>query len=567
MKKILVIFLFLNSIFAFSQEPYYSDPVRIPILISGSFAELRSNHFHSGIDIKTQGRVGFPVHAVADGFISRIVVSPTGYGRALYISHPNGTTSVYGHLQSFRDDIEAYVKELQYNRRSFKTDVQLVPGRFPLKKGDIVATTGNSGSSGGPHLHFELRDTKSEEPINPLNYNFHITDKIPPKIFSLMVVPLSDTSHVTYGTKQRSYSAVLYDGSYHLKNNPVIPVSGEIGFAVQTYDYLDGTWNKCGINSMQLTIDDEIYFSYQNDRFSFDESRYINSFIVYDEYIRSRSRFMKTWIDPGNKLSVYNYTKGNGTFHPSGNRLYNVRIEIKDSYGNTSTLKFSVEHSPKKMVVQQDSLIERFSYDQENRYNTDEFELVIPGGALYKDLDFTYKTMPLQPGFYSDIHVVHKNSVPLHKNCGIKIKVKDLPAELEKKALLVNIDDMSGDYWSAGGTYKDGWIKSGISTFGHYAVKIDTLSPTVLPLSITGKTTLTEADRIRFRIEDDLSGIKTIEGTLDGKWALFEYDPKNKRITHYFDKERFEFGKQHSLKLIVSDYKQNETVYEATFYK
>ena len=567
MKVNLIILFLLYSYVGLGQERYYTDPVKIPILLSGTFAELRSNHFHSGIDIKTQGQTGFPVYSVADGFISRIVVSPTGYGRALYISHPNGTTSVYGHLESFREDIQEFVKTHQYNQKSFRVDIQLLPGRFQLKKNEQIALTGNSGSSGGPHLHFEIRDTRSEYPLNPLKNNFSIKDNIPPKIFSLMVVPLNDTSHVNYETKRRTYPVVYYDGKYHIKNNPTVPVYGEIGFALKTYDYLNGTWNKCGVNDIQLTVDDELYFSYSNNEFSFDESRYINSFILYDEFINHKSWYVKTWIEPGNQLSVYPYSNSNGILNANKNGNHSIRIELKDSYNNKSVMKFDVKTVPKKIIpsVQQPS--KEFSYDVKNYFHTDECKLTIPKGSLYKNLQFNYHKMSNPPGYYSDIHVIHKSTVPLHKHAELKIKSKNLPNDLQDKALIVLVDDISGEPVPAGGTFSDGWLTAKIRSFGQYAVKIDTLPPVIKPLSIINSTTLNESTRIRFRIEDDLSGINTIEGKIDGQWALFEYDAKYKLITHYFDAERFELNKKHYLRLSVTDYKGNNALYEATFWK
>ena len=567
MKTIFFFFFIIISFFTAGQNRYYSNPVKIPILLSGSFAELRSNHFHSGIDIKTQGVTGVSVHSAADGFVSRIVVSPTGYGNALYINHPNGTTTVYGHLQSFSKKITKYVKENQYLQKSFKVDLQVLPEKFPVKKDEIIAKSGNSGSSGGPHLHFEIRDTQTEEPLNPLKYNFDIKDNIPPKVFTLIITPLSDTSHVNYETRKRRYSVVFYDGKYHLKNNPTIPVYGEIGFAVETNDYLDGAWNKCGIYYLQLTVDDELYFSHQLDRFSFDESRYINSFIDYETYINLKRRFQKTWIEPGNKLSTYKYVKENGTFKAGGNNIHKIQILLKDTYGNSSTLEFNVESKLKEINKTAEIFIDEFQYNRTNQFETNDFQLKIPKGALYKNLKFNYKTMPVAPGYYSEIHVIHYNTVPLHKSAGIKIKTKNLPRELEPKALLVNIDDMTGKFWAAGGNFEDGWITSKVQAFGHYAVKIDTIPPTIKPLSIKTNNTLTESSRIRFEISDDLAGIEKIEGMLDDKWTLFEYDAKRNLITHKFDKERFTFNKNHIITITVSDYKGNKTIYEATFWK
>lgn len=567
MSKILLLFALFSSVITNGQSSYYSNPVKISMLLSGSFAELRSNHFHSGIDIKTQGGTGIAVYATADGFVSRIVVSPTGYGNALYINHPNGTTTVYGHLDSFRDDIAKYVKENQYREKSFKIDLQVFPGKFPLKKDEIIAKSGNSGSSGGPHLHFEIRETQSEEPLNPLKYDFDIKDKTPPKVFALLVAPLSETSLIKYDTRKRRFSVVFYEGKYHLKGNPIIPVYGKIGFAIEANDYFDGSWNKCGIYSMQLMVDDELYFLCQLDRFSFDESRYVNSLIDYETYINLKRRFQKTWVEPGNKLSTYNYLKGDGAFYASGNKIHQIRIQLKDSYGNTSTLEFKVESKPSEITQTPKTFVEEFNYEHANEFKTNDIQLKIPEGALYKNLKFEYKTMPATPGYYSEIHLVHRNTVPLHKSADIKIKAKNLPRELESKALLVNVDDKTGKYWAAGGKFEEGWVTSKIQVFGHYAVRIDTVPPTIKPLSILTNNTLTEANRIRFRVSDDLAGIEKIEGFLDGQWALFEYDAKKNLITHKFDKERFEFNKKHQLILTVSDYKENKTTYEATFWK
>jgi hypothetical protein len=314
MRTLLLQLVLLFSLAVSAQNSYYGDPLKIPMFLSGSFAELRSNHFHSGIDIKTQGISGFPVYAVADGFVSRISVSPSGFGKALYIDHPNGTTSVYGHLDHFSSEIQKYVTEKQYELKSFKVDLNVPALIFPVKKGQEVARSGNTGSSGGPHLHFEIRDTESEEPLNPLDYGFPIKDQIPPRIFSLLVVPLSDTSHVAFGSQPVSYPIVYSTDHYIVKDNIVIPLYGPVGFAIQANDFMDGTNNKCGISSMNLTIDDDSRFAYHLTRFAFDDSRFINSHIVYDEYVKTQRRYVKAWIDPGNRLPVYTYDLSQGEF-------------------------------------------------------------------------------------------------------------------------------------------------------------------------------------------------------------------------------------------------------------
>uniref|UniRef100_UPI00321650D6 M23 family metallopeptidase n=1 Tax=uncultured Draconibacterium sp. TaxID=1573823 RepID=UPI00321650D6 len=566
MRKISFIIFLLISIGCFGQERYYTNPMKIPLFLSGSFAELRSNHFHSGIDIKTQGTTGIPVYSVAHGYISRIAVSPGGYGNALYINHPNGTKTVYGHLLRFSPAIEKYVRDKQYEQKSFRVNLQVPHYLFPVKQNDEIAQSGNSGSSGGPHLHFEIRDTKTEEPLNPLKYHFPVKDSIAPKIFSLLIVPLSEDSQVDHNPVQRSYPVVFYDGKYHIKNNPVVEIWGKIGVAVQTNDYFNGTYNKCGINLLRMSVDGETQFTFQLNRFSFDKSRYINSHIVYDEYMASKRRFQKTWLDPGNKLPIYNHNGSQGIILPEEGKTQQVEIELQDTYGNTSILAFSVKGGFNGNQISSNESRTLFRYDKENRFQTDNVEVVIPEGALYNNFNFSYLQKPTTPEFYSDYHSVHNKSVPLHKNAKIRVKANNLPAEMESKVILANVDTTSGEFYAAGGEYKNGWVETNTRTLGTYAVVVDTIPPTITALSITNNA-LTESRRIQFKIEDDLAGIDKIEGLLDDKWALFEYDPKNSRITHYFDKTRFEFDKQHQLKLTVTDYRGNTSVYEASFWK
>ncbi len=565
MKTRFFLILMLLSQFAQTQNRYYIDPLGIPILLSASFAELRSNHFHSGIDIKTQGTIGLPVYAVADGYISRIAVSPSGFGNALYINHPNGTTTVYGHLDRFSPEITKYVRDRQYEKKSFRVDLQLIPGIFPVKQGDEIAKSGNSGSSGGPHLHFEIRDTKTEEPLNPLEFGLSVTDNTAPKFFSLLVVPLSDTSHVNYQAYSKSYPVVFYDGKYHLKNNPVIPVYGEVGFAIQANDYFDGTYNKCGINKLSLNVSGETQFAFTLNRFSFDNTRYINSHIDYEEWAASKRRFIKTWIDPGNQLPIYNYNFSQGILK-ADLKKYPVEISISDTYGNESVLEFTVEGKYKEVrrVIKAGS--RRLKYNEENAFESEECMIDIPRGALYKDIDFSYKTNPTTPAYYSDFQVVGDKSVPLQVSAKLKIKPRDLPAELKSKVVMVNVDADNGVPAAVGGVFKNGWVEASVNSLGTYALMVDTLAPEITPLSIADDQ-LTESNRIRFKVKDDLSGIDKIEGLLDGKWALFEYDPKNQRITHVFDKDRFELGKRHTFKLTVADYRDNISSYEASFWK
>ncbi|MCD6354521.1 MAG: M23 family metallopeptidase [Prolixibacteraceae bacterium] len=567
MQNNLFFLLLFFSTTLFGQERYYTSPVKIPLFLSGNFAELRSNHFHSGIDIKTQGAIGVPVYSVADGYIARISISPTGFGNALYVNHPNGTTSVYGHLNNFRPDIQEFTKNKQYEKESFRVEIQLPPDAFPLKQGEFIANSGNAGSSGGPHLHFEIRDTKSEEPLNPLKFNFPITDTIPPRIFSMLVAPLSKDAHVNFKHAKKSYPVIFYNGEYHIKNNPIIPVYGKIGFAVQANDYLNGSWNKCGIYSLELKIDGELCFASQLNRFSFDQTRYVNSHFDYAEYIASHRKYQKSWLDPGNRLPIYQHLQNRGILNATDGKNHQIQFILKDAYGNTSKLQFSVKSKLFKVVAPPVDFVKEFKYNSYNTFKNDEVSIEVPAGVLYKNILFQYKKTDSDNDFFSALHVVHKNSVPLQKSATLKIKPIGLSKILQSKALLVSVDTISGKYYSAGGYFENGRVVSQIRNFGNFAVAVDTIPPSIVPLSIKNKRTLTESKQIRFKIKDTLSGINKFEGILDGRWALFEYNAKNNLLTHRFDSKRFTFKKQHQLKLIVTDNKNNETTYEASFYK
>lgn len=568
MKRIIWSVLFFISLSVNAQERYFSEPVKIPILLTGSFAELRANHFHSGIDIRTEGRIGLPVYPAANGYVSRIVVSPAGFGNALYIDHPNGTTSLYGHLSRFNDTISKYVKDIQYRNKSFSIDVEVPHDMFVVSKDKIVAYSGNTGNSGGPHLHFEIRDTKSEETLNPLEYKLNIKDDISPNITGLRIFTLNEQSNVE-SNKNQTFETVFFEGKYHIKNNPVVPVYGKIGFGIQASDYFDGTMSKCGINYLCLKIDGEEFFHLELNKFSFSDTRYINSIIDYESFIKSQRRYYKTWKDPGNKLDVFKIKSGDGSLEATDKQVHKVEIVVRDSYNNQSVLEFTIKSEYKDLASSAKKNCEEFYYNQSNSFKADGIKLLCPKGSFYTNFCFEYAVTNTQtdPSLYSNIHQVHNNTTPIHDPIKLSIKPERLPEELEVKALIVAIDKKTGARSSVGGNFSGGYVSTEIKSFGSYVVAVDKTPPTINPLSIKDKITLTEPGQLRFRIRDNLSGIKSFTGTVDGEWVLFEYDSKNNLISYKFDKERMKFNKKHQLKLVVTDDKNNSSTYDASFFK
>jgi len=567
MRRIIWGILFFTSAALNAQVKYFSEPLKIPILLTGSFAELRSNHFHSGIDIRTEGRTGLPVYPAANGYVSRIVVSPGGFGKALYIDHPNGTTSLYGHLDRFNDTISKYVKGIQYENKSFSVDIEVPSGLFDVSKDKIIAYTGNTGNSGGPHLHFEIRDTKSEETLNPLSYKFSVTDNVCPKITGLRVYGLNNQPHGGFSGK--SFETVLYNGEYHIKNNPVISVTGRIGFGIEATDYFDGSMSKCGINYLSLKIDGEELFSFEINKFPFSESRSINSIIDYEGFINNHRRYYKTWKDPGNVIDIFKVLEGDGSFKATDNRQHKVEILVRDSYNNQAVLEFPIKSEDKQLTTSENNIGEEFNYDETNSFKAEGIKLFCPKGSFYTNFVFEYAVINTgnNPMFYSNIHQIHKNTTPIRNPLKLSIKPERLPEELQEKALIVMVDKKNGSKSLIGGSYSGGFVSAEISSFGSFTIAVDTTAPAINSLSIKDKNTLIEPGQIRFRIRDNLSGIKSYVGAIDGEWVLFEYDAKSNLLSYKFDKERMKFDKKHQIHLVVTDNKDNVSTYKASFFK
>ncbi len=573
MKHLLSTIIFLALGFSVFSEPfetidrnYYAAPLKIPFFLSGNFAELRPNHFHAGIDIKTQGKTGLPVFAAADGYVSRIAISPSGYGNVMYINHPNGTTTVYGHLDRFALHIEEYIRKIQYEKEVFAIDQDIEEGILPVKKGEQIAKSGNSGSSGGPHLHFEIRRTKEKIILNPLLFNMPVKDKTKPVVQALMIYPISEDASVSGKQIPQRFETVLSGKAYQIKANPTIQVFGKIGFGIQSIDLLDGSANKCGIYSIKLSVDNELIYSFTMDDFPQDESRYINSHMDYDRAIRLGQRLYRTWIQPGNKLDIYDTVEKHGIYKATDDQLHQVKYKITDAYGNSTNLSFKIQSKELKTtpVVPKG---EEFKFNRNNHIRNDELEFSVPEGALYDHVDFLYKQKPALPKFYSPVFQLHNAYTALHFACQLRIKATNLPTSLQSKAMLAQIDPASGKIYSATGKYVDGWVEGNIKVLGNYAIAVDQVAPKISSLSISENKLINSANSLKFKVTDNLSGIETFRGTIDGKWILLEYDLKNNLLSYTFDKARFQYNKKHSIILEVSDYKGNTSTYKANFFK
>lgn len=549
---------------------YFRSPLDIPHQASGTFGELRSTHFHAGDDYRTQQRVGLPLYAVAEGYVSRIRIQAGGGGHSMYITHPNGFTSVYLHMHEFGAKYKKVVREAQYAQKSFEVDLKFGPETFPIKKGERFGTTGNSGSSEGPHLHFEIRDTETEEPINPQLFGLHFPDQQPPLIQSIMIYDLGE-GPFSHETPRRPFKTIAKGGgTFALEKEVTIPVNGRFGIGIQTVDKHNGTTFNNGVYSIELLAANEPVSTVVFERLSFATSGTIHAYIDYPYYSKTRTRIQKSFKDPNNPIQLFYSLKGDGSLHTddiaqlSKDKIQGpitLQYRVRDVHGNTSSLSFKVKYDPNYQPNNTRTPgTSMFRYAQENIFEAENISVIVPENALYDDLYFNYSQGPKPEGAYALMQHVHTNEMPpLQKAYILKIKPDEtLPASLYDKALIVNEQGNA-----VGGKYENGWVSTQTRNFGKYTIKVDTIPPTIQAVNVSPAKNLANQSKISFRISDNLSGIASYNAYIDGQWVLMQYDPKNRLLWHDIEPQLSK-GK-HQFKLEVRDGKDNLKVYEFQF--
>lgn len=562
-----LILLQLLMLYSIGQDGFsFHPPVKIPIYLSGNFGEIRSDHFHSGIDIKTQGTTGHHLFSIEDGYISRIKVQTNGYGKSIYINHPNGYTSVYGHLDRYRDDIAAYVNSMQYKQQSHMVDLYLNRETFPLVKGEFIAYTGNTGGSSGPHLHFEIRSSANQHPTNVLKYNFDIRDRIAPRFHSLHLYPMDSRSHVNGRSEKISSRVVKDKGIYTIPYGTKVDGSGSLGISVEVFDYLDGASNRCGVYTLEMYVDNKLSYSHVMDEFSFSETRYINAHTDYEERVRSGTRAHRLHRLPNNRLRIYSKSVDNRALVVDESRRYPIRIVATDVAGNSSVLEFTLKGSDKTIAVPDPdtSDVTTMKYNQVNKFEEGQVRVDIPANALYQNMDFTFYISPPADGSLTPFYHIASREVPVHSSYILSIKSPDIDPKLNNKLLLITRNN-DNEVESAGGDYRDGSVVAKLRNFGEFSVAMDTIAPEIIPANNSNGGDFSGRKELRFTILDDLSGIENYDGYIDNQWALFEYDPKNNLLLYSFDEKRITKGSAHELELYVSDKKGNVNLLHTTF--
>ncbi|PZX40804.1 peptidase M23-like protein [Nonlabens dokdonensis] len=539
-------------------QDYFVNPLDIDLKLSGTFGELRSNHFHSGLDIKTNQRTGAKVYASASGYVSRIKIERYGYGKALYITHPNGYTTVYAHLKKFSPRIEAYLKKKQYAKESYS--IQLYPTDLELRvdQGEVVAYSGNSGGSGGPHLHFEIRDSAAR-PLNPMMMGIEIPDTKRPLVKQIKAFPLSKTSTINGKHEAQLLRLIpLKGGKFKVEE---FSAYGDIGIGVNTSDQQNGANNQNGTFHIASFFNGTKNFEMTFDRYAFSESRHINQLIDYEHFKKTKSRISRLYIPNNSPLSLYEDHVNNGVLQivdPGTTHLY--RIEIADYKENKVQINMSIKNdaAPDSIVLNQGDQLTFVDHNMTYRNSSGPYTLMIPKGALYESV-----FLDLQQS--SDTIKVHSDIVPLHKNMIITYDASAKKDDNLKQYYIGRVTDW-GAVYHVNTRRKGNILSASTRTLGTYAISKDDVDPTIKPINFKNKQWISKNKTLKLKIADADTGVDAYRATVNGKFILMEYDYKTGILTHDFD-DGVVTDTENELKVIVTDNVGNSTTFEATFFR
>lgn len=541
---------------------YFKSPMEIPLVAAGNFGELRPNHFHAGLDFKTNGKEGLKILAAADGFVSRIKISKSGYGNALYIDHPNGYTSVYAHLQLFNQNIEAHIKKEQYKNRKSELDLKLTADLFTFKQGDLIALSGNSGSSQGPHLHFEIRETESEHPVNPLFFGFQLADEQSPKVFDVQFYKIENGISIPLFRKAKTLTA--NKGVFSLEEEVLQLPAENIGIALRTFDTMDAASNQFNVYEIKMDVGGSTKYQFTYDKLSFDESRFINAHIDYAEKLHQNKTYQRCYTLPGNSLSIYDVADAKGIINLNTNEAQTVTLTLKDFAGNETLCSFKLQKEEAPQFWGTNTCATPMAYNQVNQFANEEILLQLPEKVLYEDICFNFNKTKAKTdnSILSQVYHLHYKDVPVHNPYEIQIKPNEKIALNIRKAVICYLDNK--DRENAHETLWDGtYLKANSKNFGKHYIKFDEEKPKISPKKFYRGGSYNSKSNLLFNLTDNLSGIRSYQANLNGQWAVVLYDKSKKQLS-FKDFSNARYGRN-DLILIAEDMKGNFVQYETSF--
>ncbi|MEO6583741.1 MAG: M23 family metallopeptidase [Ferruginibacter sp.] len=514
-------------------QNYFQWPVGATVGIAANFGELRPNHFHMGLDARTERKENMPVYAAAQGYIAKVKIEPSGFGRCIYINHPNGITTLYAHLNNFYPALEKYITEQQYRLQQWRVFIDIPPNLFPVNKGAFIAFSGNTGGSQGPHLHFEIRDTKTDKVLNPLLFNFPIADKTPPDIIRLVMY---DRCISTYEQTPKIIALKKMNGIYQPVAGTIIANSDKISFAITAYDRYTGSTNQNGIYKAVVMENNVPVSGFEMDSISYDETRYLNAHIDYSYRSRGGSYLQHLSNLPGYSHGIYAKQNNNGIINLEDETVKSIRIEVSDADGNTSTILLQIKAAATFVTPAGRPGIQEFHPGFINVFENNNVRFYLSEKSLYDSFRFRYKEM--QSPTAGTIYQLHEPTVPVHNYFPISIRGSFADTG---KVVMKRFFGAKTDYVKA--TENKGWYTAKFREFGNFQLMVDTLPPFISAVSRS-------ATRLAFYVTDNTEQLNNFNAYLDNKWLRFSND-KGRTFIYNFD-EHCPPG-PHQLKITVED--------------